>query len=368
MPFRTWLCVALVVTLTSCGTTQTDESVLLAGQTDQLKPLPLLTDRASFCGVESYASKADPACGVALYREDRSAACGVQAYNARADMSCPGSITEHRYDATVGYDSCNSKNPGEPAGCNGGYVDEGIGDTTRSCRVGRPQDGNWETFVVARARHCHRPQYAATCRKPEFGVEAYNSCRHANHGVERYNTCALPQFGVATYKACSFYLKPEETSRFLTERTNSVAQNAMSLVNGRGIFATESQDEVALACLIKAYDGDPLYAEIVTDLKSKFVTTTGLIYDAVRYDCKYAQPASPIESYSCPDSSASNKCRAWRIWAWAKNWLEVTRQDASHVKGDVGARLDDSLRRSAEDLDAHTAGILAKDASITGGQ
>lgn len=369
MSYRNVLFAVLCTLSSACGSSAPDDTSSVMDATGKLAPLTAKTERQPFCGVESYKSREDAACGISSYREQRSAACGIESYNSRADMSCPGSITAASQDVTSGSGTCNTRNPSAPAGCPAGFQDAGVSDSTQSCKTRAGDEWVWETVVTKRTRHCARAQYAATCSKPEFGVAAYRSCRDASHGVERYKTCALAQFGVEQYKSCKFYMDPSKVDVFVSERTNTLPQQSVALANGRGVFMTALNDEVGMACTIKAYEKDPLYDDVVTGLKNRFVTSTGLVYDGSRYDCVNQHPSEAIESFSCADSDTGQKCRGWRIWAWAMNYVEITRQDATNLLTDLAAQQSPTIKDLIDKLKKGAEGAKSADAAAaTGGR
>ena len=321
------------------------------GQSSQLlaaesfEPVAARSGRFPICGIESYKSRPDPVCGVQSYKSSRSAVCGVESYNERADLGCPGSIPEDVKEIVTSGSKTNSAE--RPAACPAGYAQIGENQHKKkdylSCRRGDCPFNEVE-YVATWTRTCRREAYAASCRRPEFGVERYAECRHENHGVEAYKTCARSEFGVAAYKSCSYYMNADEMRRFLAERVPMVNFMAETLLSSRGNFYAEESDEVGLACTIKMFANDPLYQDIVQQLKTIFTTRFGLDVDARDDNCDEVVPEFAIEAMTCEPSDNSRRCRAWRSYTASKRWLTVTREDAANLAADIAARADTALR------------------------
>jgi hypothetical protein len=322
------------------------------GAADAIVPLPARTEPNQMCGVESYRAIEDAACGVALYSVKESAACGVASYNQRTSMACPGSIPAGDANVVTTGGCSRGDAPG-PGGCPGGYGDRGVAQATTECSSHAGHgDPIVRTVVTRQERACRRDDAPQTCRLPQFGVERFNACRHASHGVERYNTCALPQFGVAAYKSCTFYLTPEQAREYVKSHAQLVDYMGQQMLTGRGHFHAFKSDQNGLGCAIRKYGDDPLYADVVADLKTIFSVTFGVEYATAHLDCGGGGVVDidSVDASTCPDADVTNVCKAWRTYYGAKRWLTVTQTDAAHLLGDIGAM-------SAPDVRALVSGL-----------
>lgn len=346
--------------IAACAPKANNSAASLEGASDGIKPLEQKVDRQPFCGVEQYNAKEDPSCGIASYNLARSAACGVADYYERADMSCPGSVTEDVQREVAGSDDCYSSG-GTPAGCPAGYADLGISNTHRTCHVGG-HEGQSTDVVVQKTRTCKRPQVAATCRSPAFGIEAYNPCRDESHGVEHYVTCNDPKFGVARYNKCAFYLTAEEAAIWVNDHGNELELHSNGLITSRGNFFAYKADELGLACTIKGFESDPLYSDKVKDLETLFLSSFGINYQSSAYTCPAPAGSTNIDAYSCPDSDTSTVCRNWRMYKAHKLWLSVTRDDATKLLSDVGTAQDANVKSRVADLAGALDKLLKADA------
>ncbi len=168
-----------------------------------------------------------PQCGAELFKVARTAACGVESWRKGSDMNCPGSEPAKRY-----YRNTEST-------C-GGHIDEAslscmnpshvrIGqmrmekswctkmELQKTCVAGVcvsahiPVVRDRETAIYA----CEQPGRPQTCEAERFGAGTYKSCRHESNGVELFAECnhkdfgeireRRPQFGVEKYNSCFVY-------------------------------------------------------------------------------------------------------------------------------------------------------------------
>jgi hypothetical protein len=168
-----------------------------------------------------------PQCGVELYKVARTAACGVEAWRKGSDMNCPGSTPPKRYYRNA-ESTCGGQIQESTLACiQPSHIRTGSMriekswctkmELQKTCVAGVcasahvPVVRNRETVSYA----CEEPGRPQTCEAERFGAGTYKSCRHASNGVELYAECnhkdfgeireRRPQFGVEKYNSCFVY-------------------------------------------------------------------------------------------------------------------------------------------------------------------
>lgn len=296
--------------------------------------------RASFCGVESYNTRTDSSCGVASYKEKRSDACGPESYNVQASLSCPGSergglvvsadLRGRRTNASVFWRNGSAIHGGENpivfVGNGFSVQNWGVANVSGSSGAfGRAKESSawsckmsWSTLSTQWGDHegisgglaCTAKDIVKTCAKPEFGVAEWKSCRSADHGVESYATCSKPEFGVASYRSCSFYKNPEEVAAFIQATNETIQTNLIIYPNRKADLFSRANEEGAFACLIRKYLVDPMYEDVVKDLREKFLTVFGYEEVDAVVDCAQTTTDPTNVSFVIEDLDCDNLDRS----------------------------------------------------------
>jgi len=326
-------------------------AIVIAASASKAFALSLQTGRNPMCGVESYNSRADAQCGVASYREARSPDCGVEHYNTKFDMSCPGS---HPATAPIPPVAICT----EPSGDCGWFPE------------------------------------AASCEKPEFGVDSYKSCRTPGNGIEAYNSCSLPQFGVAAYKPCSFYMTPEQLDGYLTATESSFETYSVLLPGRQADLLSRTRAEDSFVCLARKYQILPGYESVVEDLSQKFFITFGyelkdsaavcssdpnvdlvsqvkitLVRPDATLDCdsfSLQTLGAATASSNATDTAMQHfkqNCSLKLSYTVLVDWFHQTSNDLQQLAGDLSAQQIANLASRVSALEAKV-----KNAAATGGQ
>jgi hypothetical protein len=284
--------------------------------------------RVEECGVERYAAKADPSCGVKSYRSARDKDCGVELYNTGFSTDCPGGSTQDIYEM------------GAVGNCRPGY-------TKKLLRTEGNSD--FERPFVIRIYGCVRPEIKTACRLSEFGVERYNECRNPKFGIEEYNTCERPDFGVALYKECEIRKTRMELTTYIQNLDQNLDIMGVALLTNEANLLKSEGSEVGLACFIKRWNLDPLYTDLVTELKTQFLALFGVSYEPNNYDCSnQAQVNIPISS--CDANDATAQCKALRAYKAARAYLETNKAEVAALIDDFVARSDSGFMQQLESL------------------
>ncbi|MEY4632094.1 MAG: hypothetical protein RIQ81_2214 [Pseudomonadota bacterium] len=167
-----------------------------------------------------------PQCGVQAFSEARSSVCGVERYRSGPDMSCPGSSAAHQYKKAF-ETTCGGSVETYHTACNSPADRQlEVRSSTSPCVVTEMVEkcvlGICRRVEVpaVKTRHdgsvlCEMPAVPGVCELPALGVEAWKSCRHESHGIELYAECRhkdfgeirerRPEFGVEKYNSCFIY-------------------------------------------------------------------------------------------------------------------------------------------------------------------
>ena len=285
--------------------------------------------RVEECGVERYIAKADPSCGVRSYLPARDPICGVEVYNTGFSTDCPGGSTQDVYElnSTVG-------------NCRRGY-------TKKLLRTEVNHDH--ERPITIRIYGCVRPEIKTACRLSEFGVERYNECRNPKFGIEEYNTCERPDFGVALYKECEIRKTRLELATYIQNLDQNLDVMGVALLTNEANLLKSEGSEVGLACFINRWNLDPLYTDLVTELKIQFSALFGVNYNPNKYDCSN-QAQVDIPATACDANDTTPRCRALRAYTAARTYLELNKAEVAALIDDFLARSDSGFKIQLENL------------------
>lgn len=289
--------------------------------------------RVQECGVESYVSKADPVCGVASYSLAHSPKCGVEKYNQKKSKDCPGYISGE----TVVYN---------PNTCPAGYQ---FVENKRVPRACSSESNNHLFNCYDLMAVCTRAEVVRTCRLDKFGVESYNACRDPANGIESYQTCARPEFGVATFNECEIRKTEAELVAYIQNIDPNIDVMGASLLRNAASLLQLDGNETALACYIKRWDSDPLYSDVIGDLKAQFPALFGVAYDPSSYDCSGQQTLS-LPTDTCSDTTP--RCKFQTAYKASLDFLESNKAEVAALMDDVVARSNGTYKTQLESLNA----------------
>ena len=293
--------------------------------------------RIEECGIERYEASSRPSCGIENYIERRSPFCGVELYFQGTSMSCPGSKEGRTFWSSGKCPAGAKKISCERSDGPDVFVE---GETVSLASTGNSSQ-NKPRYVDCQ---CEYPDEPATCRHESFGVELERSCRHPNHGVESYRTCEDQSRPV--YHQCATLTRAEIEHYLISVESQLNAVGSMVVLHQSNIFKL-TYSERALACLIQKWEGDPLSADIVNDLKSQFPIFMGVAYSPhLAVDCGQALNTPPA-GLDCAQSPQLPACKAQSAFHSAVDWLKghadraIRFQSlrAVQMRPDLGARL-----------------------------
>lgn len=315
--------------------------------------------RAEECGVESHVSKADPACGEPTYNSARSAVCGVELYKQIKSKACPGYIGPDRRETVdalcpKGYKETDVREQKETQ-CvyypnpSSSYFLISYSPQALLAQAGGSRGGCSTT--TTRYRTCVRPEAIQTCRLQDPGnVERYNVCRNLAHGIESYQTCERPEFGVAAYKECEIRKTKTELIAYISNLEPNIDVMGVALVQNAGNIWKLSGNEIALACYIKRWDSDPLYKDVLDDLKTvQFPALFGVAYNPNNYDCSNPPPLN-VATESCSDGTP--RCKFQTAYNAALKFFETNKAEVAALLDDIVARTDSTYKSQLESLNA----------------
>lgn len=299
---------------------------------------PAYARRVAECGVERYKSQISPACGVEFYNIGRSPECGDEVYNVGPDMSCPGSQPEviervkGRHSGSCGQIKCS----------------DGRRTVLLSCTEPSPPQPLSVKPLGSIAgpfeMNCIRDAVPAQCEMAQFGVALYKECRAQNHGIQSYNSCARAEFGVAEYHDCAIRKTTDELVEYLGDVEPHVDVYGYNLISSHGDFM-KVQSKPALGCFITKYSQDPLYSEIIKDLKFYFSSAYRELFDEKTFHTEYCQSLATssqipnIESSECAESSKEGVCFHVNAYRASKQWLRSNAEEVSLLQKDIAARI-----------------------------
>ena len=283
------------------------------------KNLALLVGLLFFTNAYSLEKKSErhEICGVKLYEKDRGPVCKeAERFNEGKHKDC-GEIYHERTSSICGFKYHNKKT----AACgeisrtkysnaipNGVHCDRvtkdllivpGISTQTYTC------------FVYNSCEHASHGTYDLPCRHESFGVETYESCPHSSYGVDIWKSCRHESFGVEEYATCEMYKTPEQLEIYISETLNSIDLYLALLPERKSLLLSSLKQRKELWCLGDRYSDNPLYDEVVEDIKDVFFNTFGVPYDESTYDCDLENdPFTEITvvagSLNCDDYSLSD--------------------------------------------------------------
>lgn len=291
--------------------------------------------RVEECGVEYYDYQRASSCPAESFFVARTQACGVEQFNAKRDKSCPGYLSR---DVTT-----RSGRGSAAVSCPSGYRETGRSQSGGCAECNKPQNHPVTTTVT-----CERAEFVPTCRLQAFGVESFKSCRHSSHGVEVYTACVqLPIFN-----DCAILKTRTELDAFLQEKERSIPVTGRLLVSNQGLVASLSGNADALACLIKTWESDPLYTDIVDQLRGNFQNLTGRGYTP---DSCTGQ-SNP--TFSCAPGDTSEICRAQFAVADARSYFLEVSGEVAALRDDVVPRNESRYRDALDALSSKLAEFL----------
>ncbi len=312
-----WACMA--VSMAACNA----NSKASLKQVDALQPR---TVRAPECGVESYNTRAEALCGVLAYNTIENPVCGVAEYNSGRGDVCGVEAWNSRHDCGV----CGRPHP--TAGC-------------RQCAN--------SAFGVASYNSCVNEQ---------FGARRYNACSRPEFGVQQYNSCTRPEFGVAQYRECSLSKTTGELTEYLSATPEQIRLYSTQMTRWKGIYYSETGNELGLGCTIKRYTSDPLYQEIVIEIRQKFTAIFHHEPSPTKDYCSQTAAATG-EVMPCDNADQSPKCVASKSYFEMHSDLLATKSNLALLRSEIVAASDASLQASIDKLSDITNAALALDST-----
>lgn len=303
------LAILFLFGLVNCKSTQTEDS---------LSEIEKQNARDELCGVELYKEREDRICGEIYVRKPTSV-CGVGLWKSCKSKRCKDSVEYDEYRV--------NHQDKKGLGCKDGYDLRNVEAVYQTITAkGGPEKGESSRVRVGYSGMCVQDEDLKSCRKDFCGVEAYKKCRHRSHGLEGYGKCRRANFGVEKYKECEFYKNPEQALVFAERIRSDMPMMATHLFIHKGNYYAHTRNYLALVCHIKRYDGDPLYPEVIQDLKLKFQAIYGKPYSPNLEECE--GKTEDISKIECEADDNSPRCQSafgYRAaWTWfTENILDL---------------------------------------------
>ncbi|WP_234996109.1 RICIN domain-containing protein [Pseudobacteriovorax antillogorgiicola] len=324
---------------------------------------PLTERRVAECGVEQYKEKINhPSCGVDSYKEGTGGACGVKSYKSMRVKACGVALYNEGTGGPCGYindvqKTCKVKNLG------GGCLIPGDEVINRRGKVCRHED-----FGV---------QVYKRCRKAEFGVEEYKTCKSAVFGTN-WKSCRLAEFGVDSYNSCKIRKTQYELDVYLASTKPYIEVNAINMARSQQSYLFSAGQKQQLGCLIKRWEDDFLFEDVVLDMKNSFAATFGEEFDPNQFSCNDMNmlPKLSYQGKLCDDYTDSqlstalakeglssserffiNACQDKKLYMDYRQWFLDQGTEVQNLLWDVVARADsgykDKLTKLKESISKH---------------
>jgi len=291
-----------------------------------------------------YEGVQDARCGVAAYTSAATQRCGVSRYKEGKDKSCPGYVSKdvYRIDATN-------------IACRAGYVvtaSQAANPGCPDCNKPRPQPGWVE---------CTRHEIIKSCRKEQFGVEAWKTCAHPDHGVAAWKSCTIhlgyeacrsPNHPVEKYKtcetrkspnSCQVYLPPSQLSGWMFSNKTTLNFRVKNLVQWVANVQHVEKDVRGLGCLIKrislesGFAGDVVFDEtVLKNMFDYYRAASGKEFDLKDFEndtC--SSPLASVKTLICLPEDTSSRCVAIRGYQLARDDLVSLQEDLGFLKTDA---------------------------------
>lgn len=337
---------------------------------------------SSACGVESfqliadahcnplYESAQDGRCGPASYIAATTDRCGEASYNIRTDKSCPGYISYSQYWTT-------------DSSCPSGFRETGFEPGGSSCdECNKPG-----SHPVKAKRQCTRNEFTPSCRKPEFGVEAWNTCEHPDHGVAAWNSCSIhvgyeacrsPNHPVEKYNTCQVgktpntcqvSLAPSQIEGWMSRVKADTPTNVKNFMNWVAHVQHLQKDAKNLGCLIKRISTEPGFAgdvifeeEVLSKLMAYYQSAAGKGFALADFtDATCLSPLASVKEVLCLDEDTSSLCSAVRGYRHARSVLTNLQEDLSLLKGDDIVSSRTSYMPSIENIQKTLSDTLSRE-------
>jgi len=290
---------------------------------------PAFARRVEECKVERVDYLRGPSCAPEAYFEKRSGACGVELYNQFTTPSCVGAGNYKPTCAKWEYHFTGSHKCLQPVPQPAGYHKEAY-----TFAVGDYDDYYW----VKNGR-------SFTCRAPANGVESYKSCRHPNHDVELFSAC-IPQ---PVWNDCAILKTRAELDAFIEQSDRSLPFYGALLLSNNALIAKLTSNANALACLVKEWDGDARYVDLVAQMKTSYRNIAEKEYS--ESSCQINAP----ESIACAADDVTEVCVAQRNVVSARDFLRSNYDEVTNLIGDVVPSSDPAYRLRLESLASEIA-------------
>jgi|GEM_PF-6351535 len=293
---------------------------------------PAFARRVEECKVERVDYLRGPSCAPEVFFDKRSRACPVERYNQYTVASCVGAGNYKPTCAKWEYNFTGLHKCLAPVAQPAGYHKESF-----TFAVGDYDDYYW----VKNGR-------SFTCRSPANGVESYKSCRHPDHGVELFSACIRQ----TVWNDCPILKTRAELDSYLEQMDRLLPSYGSLFLSNRALIAKLTSNSNVLACLIKDWDDDARYADLVSQMKKNYRSISGQKYR------ESACESDVSERISCASDDASEVCVAQRDVDVAGEFLKSSLDEVTLLVGDVVPSSEPAYKQRLEGIAADLVGYL----------
>ena len=253
-------------------------SILLISPVAYAKTAPLVeksqlaSKEVKECGVESWESETSPLCG-SVYKTDSGAVCGEKTKSRLIENHHP-SLGVRCTKVASGFQGPTEYNR----------------DCTTQCRL----------FGDLRVQETDRSSFGPSLNI-SYNCIGYGRCQHESFGVAYDLSCAREEFGVKKYKTCPILKTTSELETFVTTTKALIPSHSILLAQFKSNFLFESKQQKLSTCFIERYSTDPLYEDIIVDLKATYSAIFGEEYESGIFDCTNSEytPSFVYEEFNC---------------------------------------------------------------------
>jgi hypothetical protein len=217
--------------------------------------------------------------------------------------------------------------------------------------------------------------YKLTCARSEFLA----SCPNTSCQPKKFISCEDPT--KIKYKSCQLFKTNAEISAYIDANAANIPLLSQQLAVAQGGYIFGSKQAKLASCLIKRHQNDPLYEDVVIDLKATYTAMFGIAYDDSQFDCdnsletveytyqgKSCQNVSAAEistKLSIPTLATSERyfyelCQQKQTANSLTNWFKFQVEEADLLLGDLVARSNPDV---AEKLQSFKANLKKIDAA-----
>lgn len=149
-----------------------------------------------------------------------------------------------------------------------------------------------------------------------------------------------PEYGIEKFESCDIKKTTDELNEYIAQNKVSIANDGKDLLQFQSNFYSEEKNQIAMGCLISNYQSDAIYSGLTIELKTQFQNAFSIVFDSSAFTADVcAQPqASSIQLATCADSDTSTKCGNLRRYRDNLALLQAKKVEILDLKNDVVPR------------------------------